>query len=256
MNLHTTNSVTDGQRLVILTVTDAGGVLSNELRAYINVMDRNDGPSIDIGAGTDMDSMLNYTENDQSIGIVTSFLLEVMDEEGNRILNMSIELRATVGSLDLINEDSEYGDTIFLRTPAAEPYLFDPKTIITPTYIYVELNSTPEQYISVLRAVRYANTRPEPTLFENGDRVKREVVITISDENHETTVVRVGINIVPINDNAPVITINSDPSTCSEDYRDRGETITRSRRDVKVASKQSRKRKSYTFGGSESSWVS
>ena len=254
-NLHTTNNVTDGQRSATVVVMDTGSLQSQELLAYIVVMDRNDGPAINIGAGTDMDSMITFTENGPSVAIVTAFLLSVMDEEGDGIFSMSIQLRATVGNLDPYTVNPNGGDLLLLRTPIVDPFL-DPDIVINETYIYVKLDSNPAQYAAVLESVRYSNTLPEPTLFDqNGMEIQREIVITITDENLESTVVRVQITIEPINDNRPVITINSDPSSCSEDYIDRGETITRSRRDVKFASKQRRKRMMYPTGNNDNSWV-
>lgn len=238
-----------------IAVTDIGGEQSNIIYANIMIMNRNDGPDLDLGPG-----MINFTENGQSVAVVTSYLLDLMDEEGHRILNMSVELIATVGSLDTDNATTPMveGDTIFLQgsfLPPLSDFFFNPSTVITPTYIYVEFNSTPEGYIGVLDTLRYTNTLLEPTLFENGQRIQREIIISLSDVNLEQTVVRVGVNIIPINDNAPVIFIDSDPK-CTEDYRDSGEVITRSRRNVKLVSKRSRKRMLSNFREFNSLWVS
>ena len=249
LNLLTTNEVTDGRRSVTITAQDADNATSNQIDAYIYVMDRNDGPAIDLGGGIDMDFMVTYIENGQSVAITIAHLLDLMDEEGHVILNMSIELVATSGILDP-------GDTIFLRTPMALPFLFDPQTVITPTFISVQRNTTPQEYIDILMSIRYSNSELEPTLFINDTGVypNRVVIITVTDVNFESTVVRVGIEIQPVNDNAPVLFIDSDPAACSQDYRDEDVVISRSRRDVRFASKQRRKR--MASGNIDTSWVS
>ena len=193
LNILTPNEVTDGRRSVTITAQDADNATSNQIDAYIYVMDRNDGPAIDLGGGIDMDFMVTYIENGQSVAITIAHLLDLMDEEGHVILNMSIELVATGGILDP-------GDTIFLRTPMALPFLSDPQTVITPTFISVQRNTTPQEYIDILMSIRYSNSELEPTLFNNDTGVypNRVVIITVTDVNFESTVVRVGIEIQPV----------------------------------------------------------
>ena len=137
LNLLTTNEVTDGRRSVTITAQDADNATSNQIEAYIYVMDRNDSPAIDLSGGIDMDFMVTYIENGQSVAITIAHLLDLMDEEGHVILNMSIELVTTRGNLDP-------DDTIFLRTPMALPFLSDPQTVIMPTFISVQRNTTPQ----------------------------------------------------------------------------------------------------------------
>ena len=134
-------------------------------------MDRNDGPAIDLGGGIDMDFMVTYIENGQSVAITIAHLLDLMGRRRSR----------------------------------------------NPGHVIL-------------------------------------VIITVTDVNFESTVVRVGIEIQPVNDNAPVLFIDSDPAACSQDYRDEDVVISRSRRDVRFVSKQRRKR--MASGNIDTSWVS
>ena len=218
-NLHSNNSVTDGRRNITLTTTDMGSLASTTLTILISVAERNDGPAIDLGGGENVDVVVTYIENSPPVAIGLSHLIEVMDEEGNNVSSVVIELVSTNGELD-------EGDTIFLRTPMALPFVRDPNTVVTKKLINITLTDDSASYTEAIQAVRYENTEREPTLFVNGTtNLSREVVIRITDASTmpspTTNEVRVGVRIEPINDNAPRIIINSDP-VCTEDCRDSG----------------------------------
>lgn len=68
-NRYQDNRVTDGQRSVTIVTTDAGGAESGSIRADITVVDRNDGPVVDVGGGDFMDFMITFVENGPSIPI-------------------------------------------------------------------------------------------------------------------------------------------------------------------------------------------
>lgn len=179
----------------------------------INVTERNDGPAINLGDGNDAGFTITYIENEPSVGIGLSHLIEVMDEEDHSISSMDIELVSTNGPLD-------DGDLLLLRTPVALPFIFDPNTTITTTMISINLPGESTNYTAALQAVRYINTEDEPTLYFNGTKLNREIIIRITDVTTDpaTNEVRVIVEIEPINDNRPRITINSDPM-CTYDYR-------------------------------------
>ena len=226
VNLHTDNAVTNGERNITITTTDTDSLSSNTLTLLINVTERNDGPAIDLGDGDNAGFSVTYTENGPGVAIGLTHLIQVMDEEGHNVSSMIIELVSENGELD-------DGESLFLRTPMALPFIFDPNTIITNTLINVSLTSESAAYARLLQAVRYTNTELEPTLFVNGSSLTREIVIRITDASTvpvpTTNEVRVSVQIEPINDNAPRIIINSDP-VCTEDCRDSGDVKTISRR--------------------------
>ena len=252
-NLLTNNSVQSGQRNATITTQDVEGESSNEIVAYITVMSRNDMPIIDLGGGENMDFTITYVENEPSIAVAVFHLTSLMDEEDHDISSLSIRLLSTNGMLDA-------GEAIFLRTPTALPIFFDPRNSFDAMFIYVEMNGTTADYVELLQLLRYVNPDDEPTLTNAaGDNITREVVIQITDANfgnRATTEIRVGIEIQPVNDNAPRIFIDSLPASCTEDFRDQGIVVTRSRREVRSASKQRRKRMAYDFTDGDNSNVS
>ena len=65
------NRVTDGQRNVTIMTTDASGAESAPITAYITVVDRNDGPVVNVGGGDSMDFMVTFVENGSAIPIGT-----------------------------------------------------------------------------------------------------------------------------------------------------------------------------------------
>ena len=241
-NLLRNDSVQNGQRNVTIVAQDLEGEVSDLIVAYITVMNRNDMPAIDLGGGENMDFTITYIENEPSIAVAVFHLTNLMDEEDNGISSLSIMLLSTNGMLDA-------GEAIFLRTPTALEIFFDPRNTFTDTFIYVEMNGTTVDYLEILQSLRYVNTEAEPTLTNaQGENLTREVVIRITDANfgdRSTAEIRVGIEIQPVNDNAPRIYINSLPASCTEDFRDQDIVVTRSRREVRSASKQQRKRQAY-----------
>ena len=250
-NLHTNDSVTDGQRSIAINATDTHTRSSNTLTLLIDVSKRNDGPAIDLGDGDDAGFTVTYTENGPSVAIGLNHLIQVMDEEGHNISSMFIELISTNGELD-------EGDLLFLRTPMALPLLFDPNTAITNRSINISLPGESAAYSDLLQAVRYVNTEPEPTLFVNGSKLTREIVIRITDATilpaPTTNEVRVTVQIEPINDNAPRIIINSDP-VCTEDCRDSDvvKTVTRRSATPLIRGTHRRHRRSTTHRGNTNS---
>ena len=237
-NLYTNNSVTDGQRRVTISATDSkGGTTPQSLTLLVNVAERNDGPAIDLGDGSDVDFTITYTENGPCVGIGLEHLIEVMDEEGHSISSMDIELVSTNGPLD-------EGDLLLLQTPMALLFIFDPNTELTNTFFHISLPGDSTDYMDALRAVKYINTEDEPTLFVNGTdlQLARQIIIRITDERSDfeptTNEVRVTVLINPINDNAPRIIINSDP-VCTEDSDDH----TVNRRSLPPLSMSSHKRR-------------
>ena len=48
-NTYTNNSVTDGRRTVSIVTTDSEGTTSGSVQIHIDIMDRNDGPEINVG---------------------------------------------------------------------------------------------------------------------------------------------------------------------------------------------------------------
>ena len=48
-NTYTNNSVTDGHRTVSIVTTDSEGAVSGSVQIHVDIMDRNDGPEINVG---------------------------------------------------------------------------------------------------------------------------------------------------------------------------------------------------------------
>lgn len=246
-NLYMNNLLTDGQRAITISANDTSGSISNTLTLLINVTERNDGPAIELGNGTNAGFDVTYTENGPSVPLGVSHLIQVMDEEGHNISSMDIQLVSTNGDLDP-------GDILFPQSPMSLPFISDPNTVITDTMISINFTGDSTYYTNALRAVQYINTEVEPTLFVNGSRLIREVVIRITDASTvtapTTNEVRVTVQIEPINDNAPRIIINSDP-VCTEDYRDRGGVVTIRRRSAVPLMRNTyrRRRRSNTNSG-------
>ena len=235
------DSVTDGQRNVTIFVRDTGSIESGNITAYVIVMDRNDGPVVTLT--DEEDSMTVFVENGPSVPIGFFHLIQVMDEEGNNISSLDVNLIAINGNLDP-------EETIFPRSPMFAQFVTDPtiSTTVTQTSIHIETNARPELYVQALQSVYYNNRALEPTLFnETGSNLTRQVVVTITDAvvgSQTTTEFRVTILTESINDNRPRIIISTFPS-CSEDGRDSpdGQTA-RSRRDTRAAGRR-RKRAAY-----------
>lgn len=235
-NLHMNDSVTDGQRNTTIFVQDTLNRESDSITAYVNVVDRNDGPVVMLT--DEADAVTVFVENGPSIPIGVFHLIQVMDEEGNNISSMDVNLTAINGNLDP-------EEIIFPQTPVFLQFLSDPRTVITDTFIHIEVNSRPEMYIQALRSVYYSNRALEPTIFnETGSNLTRQVLIRITDAvvgSQTTTEFRVTILTETINDNAPRITINTYPS-CSEDCRDNPNVQkTRSRRAVRAAGRRQKR---------------
>lgn len=236
--------MTDGQRNISITAQDAVGLNSSTIYVYINVMERNDGPAVDLGAGFDADRTIVYVEGGPSISLGLTNLIDIMDEEGQRIQSLSAALNSTNGMLD---EE----DTIFPQSPLFNPFIEDPNTIAGAKYFHVEGNFTTEQFIGALSSLRFINMKDEPTIFVNSSDTKltREVIITVTDRNQSSNKVRVRIDIQPINDNAPRIRLVTDPASCSEDWSD--VTLVRYRRDARISRRKRHSQISQTGAGNK-----
>ena len=259
-NLHTTNQVEDGRRTIRITVNDTEHLSSQEITAHIDVGDRNDAPSINIGAGNGMDLNLTFQEEGASIPIVLSHLVSIMDEENHNISRLTAHLISTNGELDP-------SDAIFLRSPLGLQFTDDFRIPPTTRLIDISLNASRSTYRDALLSIHYDNAEREPTLFNSmGSPLIREVIITVYDDNFlsvgastdqssnfdnelgvSRTVLRVGITIEPMNDNAPRILIRAEPEGCAVGSSGTGVGggeggLARRRRDVKAASGRIRKR--------------
>ncbi len=257
-NLHTTNQVADGRRRITLSVNDTEQLSSDIITVEIDVGDRNDAPSIDLGAGQGMNLNVTFVENGLSVPIVLPHLLDVMDEENHNISRLTVELRATNGELDQT-------DAIFLRSPLALQFVNDFRTEPTTTLFDISLNATTATYREIFLSIFYDNNELEPTLFtSNGSLLNREVLITVYDNNFfrngemntedsnfddnfgvGVVMLRVNIMIQTINDNRPRILIRALPDGCGQSSTESAvevEGVARRRRDVRAAASRMRKR--------------
>ena len=75
INRYTDNRVTDGQRMLSIVATDTSGAESGSISVDITVVDRNDGPVVDVGGGDSMDIVTTFVENGPSVPIGTCILL-------------------------------------------------------------------------------------------------------------------------------------------------------------------------------------
>ena len=172
-NIHDTNEVTDGNRVIRVSVNDTEPLTSDQIRANIAVGDRNDGPAVNLGAGEGVELGIVFEENGASVPIILPHLVSIMDEEGYNVFRLTVELRATNGELD-------GGDAIFFRTSLFLQFLDDFRS----TLLDISLNGSTATYTDALLSIYYDNSEPEPTLFNsNGDRLIREVLIMIYDNN-------------------------------------------------------------------------
>ena len=243
--------MTDGNRVITITVNDSALLTSNQILATIAVGDRNDGPAVNLGAGEGVELGIVFEENGASVPIILPHLVSVMDEEGHNVSRLTVELRATNGELDR-------GDAIFFRSPLSLQFLDDFRIPPTTTLLDISLNDTTATYTDALRSIYYDNSEPEPTLFNSdGDRLIREVLIMINDSNFLQdgqsnsaesifddnfglghTMTRVVVTIDPVNDNCPRILINAEPDGCGVSSAEEGgmvSGVTRRRRDVRAA---------------------
>ena len=69
INRYLDNQVTDGPRMLSIVTTDTSGAESGSISAEITVMDRNDGPVVDVGGGDSRDFVTTFVENGPSIPI-------------------------------------------------------------------------------------------------------------------------------------------------------------------------------------------
>lgn len=74
INRYPDNRVTDGQRMLSIVAIDTGGADSSSISVDITVMDRNDGPVVDVGGGDSMDIVTTFVENGPSVPIGTCIL--------------------------------------------------------------------------------------------------------------------------------------------------------------------------------------
>ena len=233
--------MTDGQRNVTIVARDGEMIYSGEIYAYINVMDRNDGPFVNLGGGTDMDVTTIFVENGISVALGLTHLASIMDEEGHNIYSINAELVSTNGDLDP-------RDILFPQSPHIVQFIDHPNTRANRTRFYVRGNFTTRQFTQALTSLRYINLEEEPTIFiQSGANLTREVVITVVDVNQSPTVLRVAIMIEPINDNPPRIRLVTEPASCSGDFVSMGITPMRTRRDVKLVPKRRRKRAAESY---------
>ena len=210
------------------------------------VSERNDGPAVDLGAGSDAGFTITYTEGGHDVPIGLSHLISVMDEEGHTISGMDIELVAMNGDLD---EE----ETLLIRSQEILPFILDEDTVFSRTMISISLPGSGSDYAAALQTVRYTNTKDEPTLFNvTGAKLQREIVIRINDSAlpvPTTNVVRVTVQIEAINNNAPRIIINSYPS-CTQDIRDEDDmegVVNRRSADSSIARATQRSRRKSTY---------
>ena len=79
INRYPDNRVTDGLRMLSIVTTDTSGAESGYISAEITVMDRNDGPVVDVGGGDSRDFVTMFVENGLSIpiGMSTILLLKI-----------------------------------------------------------------------------------------------------------------------------------------------------------------------------------
>ena len=59
----------DDTRSITIVATDTGGDESGPITALVTVVDRNDGPMVDVGGGDSMDVIMTFVENGPSIPI-------------------------------------------------------------------------------------------------------------------------------------------------------------------------------------------
>ena len=68
-NRYPDNRVADGIRMLTIVTTDTSGDKSGSISTDITVVDRNDGPVVDVGGGDSMDLVTTFVENGPSIPI-------------------------------------------------------------------------------------------------------------------------------------------------------------------------------------------
>lgn len=182
------------------------------------------------------------------ISTAMSHLINIMDEEMHNISRLTIELISTNGNLDP-------SDSIFLRSPMSLPFINNFASPPTTTFIDIAMNSSASVYEQALGAVYFDNSEVEPTIFNaTGANLTRVVVINITDANFvdsavdtndifnadlgtTMTTIRIGINILPINDNRPRIRLFGIPEGCATSLdNDLEASIGQRRRDVRAAS--------------------
>ena len=252
-NTLSTNQVQDGQRTITISVNDTYQLASTEITALIDVGDRNDPPEINVGDGARA-----FIEDGPSIPVVLPHVASIMDEEGHNVSRLTAELRSPNGELDM-------GDAIFLRSPLALPFIDDFRSPPSRSLLDVAVNDTTASYTDLLLSIFYDNNEAEPTLFNaTGDLLIREVIITIYDTNFlqdgqmntedsnfddnfgvGVRMVRIRIEIEPINDNPPRILIRAEPDGCavgSTEVSAEAEGAARRRRDVRAAASRVKKR--------------
>ncbi len=242
-------------RTITITANDTSEAISNPLPITINVLFRNDGPVLNIGAGPNMDFTITFVEGDFSTPIVLQHVLTLMDEENHNISRVTIQLSALNGDLDA-------SDILIPRTPFPMLFvdnLFQP---LTDTTIDIATNGSmpPELYRSIIGSVYYSNDADEPTLFNaTGSPLIRMITISIYDERFDplavdsdgsismgVTNVTVGVVITPVNDHAPVITLRAEPAGCATSGSSGGSSssgvLQRARRSTSWALASSRRR--------------
>ena len=171
-----------------------------------------------------MDHMLMFMEDGFSVPIALQHVLSLGDEEDNNITRVTIRLEAVNGKLDPT-------DTLFPRTPIASLFLDNLLQPLTGMLIDISFNDSvsSDLYEMVIESVYYANEAEEPTLYNTtGSPLVRIITISVYDSRFDSqlvdadgrvsmgvTNITIGVNIEPINDNAPRIVLRAEPGCAS-----------------------------------------
>jgi cysteine-rich repeat protein len=182
------------------------GVHSVNATVVVTVVAINDPPQVDLG-GVSENDMLQFREQ-QTTGIHIISLphrLQLGDLENHLISSVSIALKSDPPNALDRNEFVYYLDGI---PPDNLTYVADP----SGQMIKFEGTGSYEVYKSVLIRVFYANIEDEPSVFLNGDLtrpIRRYIELNVTDVGvpPASTVVVSYIDIVFINDHAPMLTV-------------------------------------------------
>ena len=182
-----TNPSPGGQRTVQFIVSD--GELNSTAFAIVQVQVFNDPPIVDLnGVLPGFDFSTTFTESGPPVSIVPSST--IVDTDNTKLVSMTVRI---LPSSDGVNE---------ILTPsvtsASITSMFDPFSgVLQLTGVAVI-----QEYVNVLRSVRYQNTADEPT----GASRRLEIIVSDGELNSQSAFVTVSFNLV---NDPPVVQLDS-----------------------------------------------
>eukprot|EP00118_Oscarella_pearsei_P001166 m.6762 g.6762 ORF g.6762 m.6762 type:complete len:1095 (+) comp16823_c0_seq1:241-3525(+) len=217
-----TSEIGTGIRTVTFRAADEQGSNSDNVTVAITVKDRNDAPEINLGQGYGISDEVIFEEQGNPINFLTEpYRMEFKDEETSTLSMATVTLRSEPeGYLDLKDFVFVFGSPQTLAVETSSESGYNYTLTFTGEAEY-------KDYYTALSGVRYFSGEDEPSVYI-GDtfyEIKRYIDVTIWDDGANSTLggrfpkakasLSTTVTIDLKNDNAPVLTLGTEPASCS-----------------------------------------